>query len=337
LNVSPFLVASLNKNRYLCGQFLKRKTVMKTKIAIVGLGGVGGYFGGMLAKQYAENPEVEIYFVARGEHLKKIKEFGLKLITENGTFHIFPTLATDNIAEIGTVDYIIMTPKSYDLDSTVVQIKPMIGPNTVILPLLNGIDNSERIRDLLPETEVWDGCCYIVAKINEPGVVENSGSVHRLVFGYQNQTSERLLSFEKLLKEAGLEAEFHKDILTSIWKKFLFISSSASLTSYFDVTYGALLIDESRKETFDNLLIEFLQVANAEGIAVDKTDVERLIHQIKSLPFETTTSMHRDFTAGKNTEVQSLTGIVVKLGKKHGIETPTYDMVYSSLLEKMKV
>lgn len=314
----------------------KVKTVMKTKIAIVGLGGVGGYFGGMLAKHYAENPEVEIYFVARGEHLKKIIENGLILITENGTFHISPTLATDNVAEIGIVDYIIMTPKSYDLDSTVAQIKPMIGANTVILPLFNGIDNSERIRVLLPDTEVWDGCCYIVAKINKPGVVENSGSVHRLVFGNQNQTNERLLAFEKILKEAGLEAEFHDDILTSIWRKFLFISSSASLTSYFDVTYGALLNDEFRKKTFDDLLIEFLQVANAEGIAVDNTDVERLILQIESLPFETTTSMHRDFKAGKNTEVNSLTGIVVKLGKKHGIDTPTYEKIYHTLTERMK-
>ena len=304
---------------------------MKTKIAIVGLGGVGGYFGGMLAKHFSNNPEVEIYFVARGEHLKKIKENGLKLITENGTFQIFPKLATDNVTEIGKVDYIIMTPKSYDLDSTVAQIKPMIGADTVVLPLLNGIDNSQIIRALLPETEVWDGCCYIVAKINEPGVVENSGSVHRMLFGNQNQTSERLLSFEKLLKTAGLEAEFHNDILTAIWRKFLFISSSASLTSYFDVPYGALLTDELRKKTLNDILAEFLLVANAEGIALDKTDAEKLIRQIESLPFETTTSMHRDFKAGKNTEVHSLTGIVVKFGKKHGIATPTYEMVYSRL------
>ena len=309
---------------------------MKTKIAIVGLGGVGGYFGGMLAKHFSNNPEVEIYFVARGEHLRKIKENGLKLITEIGTFQIYPKLATDKVDEIGTADYIIMTPKSYDLDATVEQMKPMIGPDTVILPLLNGIDNSERIRVLLPETEVWDGCCYIVAKINEPGVVENSGSVHRLVFGNQNQNSERLVSFEKLLKAAGLEADFHSDILTAIWKKFLFISSSASLTSYFDVTYGALLTDELRKKTLSDILAEFLLVANAEGIALDKSDAEKLIHQIESLPFETTTSMHRDFIAGKNTEVHSLTGIVVKLGKKHGIAIPTYEKVYNSLTERMK-
>lgn len=310
---------------------------MKTKIVIVGLGGVGGYFGGMLAKYYAANPEVEIYFVARGEHLREIKENGLTLITENGTFVIHPTLATDHVFEIGIADYIIMTPKSYDLESTIVQINPAIGKDTIILPLLNGIDNSQIIRALLPETEVWDGCCYIVAKINEPGVVENSGGVHRIVFGYKNQTNERLLAFEKLLKDAGIEAEFHKDILTSIWKKFLFISSSASLTSYFDVSYGALLTDEFKKKTLINILEELILVANAEGIAMDKTEIDKLIHQIKKLPSETSTSMHRDFTAGKNTEVHSLTGIVIELGKKHGIPTPTYDNVYKGLTERMKI
>lgn len=312
--------------------FFKVKTEMKIKIAIVGLGGVGGYFGGMLAKHYSENPEVEVYFVARGEHLRKVKENGLTLITENGTFQIFPTLATDNVAEIGTVDYIMMTPKSYDLDSTVAQIKPMIGSNTVILPLLNGIDNSERIRVLLPETEVWDGCCYIVARLNEPGVVESSGGLHRLNFGFEfKQNNERLVSFEALMKDAGIDATFYEDIMYVIWTKFFFISATASLTSYFNVSFGALLTDEVRKATLVRLLEELLLVANAEGAKIERTVIDKVVHQLEMLPFETTASMHSDFQAGKNTEVHGLTGAVVKLGKKHGIETPTYDMVYNRL------
>ena len=292
---------------------------------------MGGYFGGMLAKHYAADPDVEIYFVARGEHLKRVKENGLRLITENGTFQIFPKLAKDNVDEIGTADYIIMTPKSYDLDSTVEQIKPMIGTNTVILPLLNGIDNSERIRNLLPETEVWDGCCYIVAKIKEPGVVENAGNIHRLVFGYQNQSNERLLDFEKLLTNAGIEARFYENILTEIWKKFFFISTSASLTSYFDVSYGEILTNQERRQTLVDISTELINVANAEGIDLENSEIDKLIHQFEKLPVGTTTSMHRDFQAGKNTEVDTLTGIVLKLGRKHGISTPTYEKVYSKL------
>ena len=304
---------------------------MKTKIVIVGLGGVGGYFGGLLAKCYADNPEIEIYFVARGEHLKIVQEKGLKLITETDTFQIFPFLATDDVAKIGRADYIIMTPKSYDLESTVEQIKPMIGTDTVILPLLNGIDNSEKIRNLLPETEVWDGCCYIVAKIKEPGVVENAGNIHRIVFGYKNQSNERLLIFEKMLSDAGIEARFYENILTEIWKKFFFISTSASLASYFDVSYGEILTDKERLQTLIDISTELIKIANAEGIAIEKGEIEKLIHQFEKLPIGTTTSMHRDFQAGKNTEADSLTGIVLKLGKQHGIATPTYEKVYSKL------
>lgn len=310
---------------------------MKTKIVIVGLGGVGGYYGGMLAKQYADHPDIEIYFVARGAHLQKVKENGLTLITEKGTFQVHPTLATDDVTEIGIADYIIMTPKSYDLDATVAQIKPIVGTNTVILPLLNGIDNSDRIRTLLPDTEVWQGCCYIVARLNEPGVVESSGGVHRFNFGYEyKQSNERLIGFETLLKEAGIDATFHEKIMHVIWTKFFFISSTASLTSYFDVSFGALLTDETRKATLVSVLEELLLVANAEGAEIEHTVIDKVIHQLEKLPFETTASMHSDFKAGKNTEVQGLTGVVIQLAKKHTIATPTYEKVYAELHGRMK-
>ncbi len=309
---------------------------MKTKIVIVGLGGVGGYYGGMLAKQYADNPEIEIYFVARGAHLRKVQENGLTLITEKGTFQVHPTLATNDVTEIGTADYIIMTPKSYDLDATVEQIKPIVGSNTVILPLLNGIDNSDRIRTLLPDTEVWQGCCYIVARLNEPGVVESSGGLHRFNFGYEyKQNNERLIGFETLLKEAGIDATFHEKIMHVIWTKFFFISSTASLTSYFDVSFGALLTDEVRKATLVSVLEELLLVANAEGAEIEHTVIDKVIHQLEKLPFETTASMHSDFKAGKNTEVHGLTGAVIQLAKKHAIATPTYEKVYAELYGRM--
>lgn len=309
---------------------------MKTKIVIVGLGGVGGYYGGMLAKQYADNPDIEIYFVARGAHLKKVQENGLTLITEKGTFQVYPTLATDDVSEIGIADYIIMTPKSYDLDATVAQIKPIVGSTTVILPLLNGIDNSDRIRMLLPDTEVWQGCCYIVARLNEPGVVESSGGVHRFNFGYEHKKSnERLTGFESILKVAGIDAVFHENIMHVIWTKFFFISSTASLTSYFDVSFGALLTDEVRKATLISALEELLLVANAEGAEIERTVIDKVIHQLEKLPFETTASMHSDFKAGKNTEVHGLTGAVIQLAKKHAIATPTYEKVYAELYGRM--
>jgi len=308
---------------------------MKKKIVIVGLGGVGGYYGGLLARKYAEDPEIEIYFVARGEHLKKVQQNGLTVITEQGTFIAEPTLATDQVSEIGIVDYVILTTKSYDLEATIQQIKPCVGADTVILPLLNGADISARIRTLLPGIEVWNGCAYIVARLNEPGVVESSGNLHALNFGFENHTSERLLYFEKLLKSAGIDATFHENIKSVIWKKFVFISSTASLTSYYDMSFGALLSDEVRKATLINLLEEILLVANAEGAGLSRNVIDKTIHQLEKLPFDTTSSMHTDFQSGKNTELQSLTGIVIELGRKHGIATPTYEKVFKKLHAQM--
>jgi 2-dehydropantoate 2-reductase len=229
-----------------------------------------------------------------------------------------------------------MTTKSYDLETTIHQIKPCVGQHTVILPLLNGIDNAARIRSILPETEVWEGCVYIVARLNEPGVVESSGNVHAFNFGSLNPTDQRLIFFEKLLKDASIEVTLHEKILPVIWKKFFFISSTASLTSYFNVGFYDLLTDEVRKKTLILLLEELLLVANAEGAEMDRSVIDSIVYRLQKLPPETTSSMHTDFKAGKNTELQTLTGIVVELGKKHNINTPTYEMVFNELSKRMK-
>jgi len=303
----------------------------KTKIAIVGIGGVGGYYGGLLAAHYEKNPDFEVSFVARGEHLKKIKENGLTVITETSSFIARPTVATDNASELGTLDYIILASKSYDLEATVEQIKPCIGPDTVILPLLNGIDNTERIRALLHGTEVWSGCVYIVGRLNEPGVVESSGGVHDLFFGYNNTTSEKLLFFEKVMKAAGIKAIFSEKILTVIWKKFFFISITATLTSYFNVGFRDLLTDELRKATLMRLMDELLSVAVAEKSELTEAIKKTTIQSIERLPFGTTSSMHTDFSVGKSTELDTLCGVVIKTGAKHGIALPLYQKIFSEL------
>jgi 2-dehydropantoate 2-reductase len=301
------------------------------KIVIVGIGGVGGYYGGFLAKKFEDSSEIEIYFLARGTNLQKIQQEGLKVIAKTGTFIAHPKLATDDVSEIGKADYIILCTKSYDLESTVMQIKPLVDSNTVILPLLNGADISQRISKLLPSTEVWNGCSYIVARLNEPGVVESSGDLHALHFGYNNQTSESLLKFEELLKSANIDATFSENILLLIWIKFMFISTTASLTSYFNVNFGALVTDEIRKQTLIDLSNELISVASAEGIELSTDLINKAIHRLEKMPIHATTSMHSDFLNGKNVELETLTGIVIQLAHKHNISIPVYERVYLEL------
>ena len=301
------------------------------KIAILGLGGVGGYYGGKLAQRFRDTSHVEIYFIARGEHLEAIKEYGIHIINENEDFFAKPKLATSDAAEIGPVDYLIITTKSYDLKSSIDQIRPCIDNNTVILPLLNGGDITERIREILPGNTVWSGCSYIVSRRTEPGVIRTSGPFLRLVFGCDGGEDERLLSFEKLLLEAEIDAHYSRNIRESVWKKFYFISVSASLTSYLNVTFNQLSDNPERKNLTIAVADEFLKVAKAEGIHFDETTAEEIVNRTEILPAGTTTSMHSDFKSGNATELETLTGVVVRLAHKHNIPVPLYEMIYSEL------
>ncbi len=304
------------------------------KILIVGLGGVGGYNGGMLARKYADNPDIEINFLARGEHLEQIRKHGLKVIAEQETFIAHPHLATDNAAEIGIVDCIVMCTKSYDLAHTVAQVKPCVGEHTVIMPLLNGVEIAPIIRSLLPNTEVWEGCTYIVGRKVEPGVVQSSGGVHDVFFGYQNTTSERLLEMERIWLDAGIEIKFCPDILNVIWKKYFFISTTASLTSYFDGSFGSLIAIPEQKETLQGMLNELLTIALAEGIPAQQAWTEYVIQWLERLPYQTTSSMHTDFSNKYTTEVENLTGTAVRLAQKHKIDIPIYNKVYEKLVAR---
>ena len=306
------------------------------KIVVVGIGGVGGYYGGLLAKKYEDSSDVEIYFLARGANLQKIQTDGLKVISKGETFIAHPKFATDDVNEIGKADYIILCTKSYDLESTVMQIKPLIDQYTVILPLLNGADISQRISTLLPNTEVWNGCSYIVARLNEPGVIENSGDLDAVHFGHNNETSDRLINFESLLKSAGIDATFSENIQLLILKKFMLISTTASLTSYFNVNFRALVTDEIRKQTLIDMSNELITVARAEGVDLTTDLIDKAIHRLEKMPIHATTSMHSDFLNGKNVELETLTGIVIQMAHKHGLVVPVYERVYSELKNKLQ-
>ncbi|WP_199136504.1 ketopantoate reductase family protein [Pedobacter sp. ASV12] len=303
----------------------------QTKIVVAGIGGVGGYFGGLLAKKYA-NSAVQVSFIARGEHLEQIRERGLTVIKGEVSFIARPYLATDNANEIGLADYIIICTKNYDLDTIIAQLKPCIGPQTTILPLLNGIEGAEKIRSLLPQTTVPSGCVYIVSAIKEPGVVENIGHQQKLFFGIDQVTDERLNQLQHFLKAAGIEATLTSTISKIIWQKFIFLSSLATATSYFDQPVGELL--QANRETLAKLITEVTTLAKAKGIAVDPDIMDKSMAHYEALPDQATSSMHRDFMANKQTELESLTGYVVRQGKLLGLDLPTFEKAFTDLSRK---
>jgi 2-dehydropantoate 2-reductase len=308
---------------------------MKTKIIIAGIGGVGGYFGGSLANYYAEDENIEINFLARGSHLKEIQKNGLKIIKGKDEFFAKPNIASDNPREIGIADFILICTKSYDIEAITLQLQPCVAQNTVILPLLNGVDSQQKIKSIYPTNLVLEGCVYVVSRLIQDGVIENSGNIQSLYFGANNITNEKIILFEKILTQAGIDATFSPNISTIIWEKFIFLSPTATATSYYNKCIGEILSDAESLDTICLLIDEVQKLAKAKGIYISKDIQEKTLMKLKSLPFDTTSSMHSDFKNQKQkTELTTLTGYVIKEGKKLHVSTPTFSKLFAYLQKK---
>lgn len=304
----------------------------KTKIIVAGIGGVGGYFGGVLARHFQGSSQVEINFIARGPHLTAIREQGLKVIKGEDVFIARPSLVTDHPAEAGIADFLVICTKSYDLKEVIQQLKPCIDQNTIILPLLNGVDNQARIKKMLPGHIIADGCVYIVSRLKDAGVVENSGNMQALYFGADNAANERLQRLEAICKQAGIDVTLSNHIKQVIWEKYIFVSPLATATSYFNTNIGTLHADPEKSEMLRALVEEVVQVGRALSIPLPEHIAATTIRKMKTLPFGTTSSMHADFQQHKPyNELETLTGFVVAEGQGRHIATPAYSMMYEAL------
>lgn len=321
---------------------------MAVKIAIVGLGGVGGFIGGSLADHYMPgHGAVEVYFIARGETLRTVAENGLTVETPQRTFTARPTKVTDDASQIGVMDYVIYCTKSYDVEEGIRSVLSCIGPDTVVIPFLNGVDGAERIKQLLPCNEVWDGCVYIVSRIGTPGHIiadtggyfylfgSAQGSKRGVAQGSMQGSSPRIAQMSAIFAEAGIKAYAVEDIERQVWNKFGFISPMGTITSYTDKTYGGVMDDPAEKTRLLALIGEFTAVAHAKGVDIADDLSEDVMRRVGKLPWDATTSMQRDFRAHHKTELEALTGYIVREGERLGVAVPTYRMMYDGLLARL--
>jgi 2-dehydropantoate 2-reductase len=304
---------------------------MKTRIGILGLGGVGGYFGGLLAKAYFESDTIEIIFIARGETQKVIAQNGLKIIADTKELIVFPSLVSNNPDEIRKLDYLICATKTYDIETSFESIKNCITPNTIILPLYNGVDATERIQILFPKNTVLQGCVYIVSMIESPGIIKKIGLYEKLFFGSKNAPVSKLNELQSIFENANIESYLVENIEETVWEKFIFISALASATSYLNQNIGGILNNPENKAIYSSLLNEITAVAVAKGLALPDDIVAQTIIKLEKTPKDATSSMHRDLLAGRNTEVVSLTKYVVDQAIKFGVATPIYQLVLEKL------
>ncbi|MCC9065843.1 ketopantoate reductase family protein [Flavobacterium piscisymbiosum] len=303
-----------------------------TRIGILGLGGVGGYFGGLLAKAYYKSDEIEVIFIARGETQKSIAESGLKIITDDSETVVYPKLVSNNPAEIGVLDYLICATKTYDIEESLLSLQQCISKETVILPLYNGVDAPERIQKIFPENDILQGCVYIISMIFSPGTIRKIGFYEKLFFGSKTASVSKLNELQNIFQKAKIESYLVENIEETVWEKFIFISALASVTSYLNLNIGQILSNPDAKAVYVELLKEIELVAKAKGLQLPDDIVNQTIIKLEKSPKEATSSMHRDYLAGNKIEATSLTKFVVEEGLKYGVKTPLYEKISTVLL-----
>lgn len=301
----------------------------KLKIAVSGIGGVGGYYGGLLSAFYEQSEEIDIYFIARGKNLEAIRKNGLLIKEREKQIHTYPTLATDKAEEIGIVDFLFCCSKSYDLEKNIEQLRPVIGAETVVVPLLNGVDITERIQKILPDHHVWKGCCYIVSRQESPGIIIKSSPKDFLYFGDKESDKMRQRLLLVLLANAGIAAFNPEDIDMRIWMKYVMISTTATITSYYNLPIGGII--STYFDEYVELIKEIQQVASGMGIQLPDDIIDSCVKAQQLMPEESTTSMHTDFIQGNDTELETLTGYVVHAANNLNIDTPLYNKMYDKL------
>jgi len=304
---------------------------MNKRIVFSGIGAVGGYYGGLMAAHFQNSNDVNIYFISRGINLTTIQNEGLKIHTTKQEILAIPTKATDYPTEIGPVDYLFCCTKGYDLQESIQQLYPVITPETVIIPLLNGANISEHIQELLPKNEIWKGCVYIGARLKKPGYIDMFSNKERLFFGLNHGNKTRQKELLNLLIQAGINAFNPDDIDLRIWKKFFMISTAATITSYYNQSIGDII--NQHKDVFTALGYELKLVAQEKGINLPQDIVTSSIEAQKMMPEGATTSMHSDFINGKNTELETLTGYVIKTAEQLKVDIPIYKEMYTKLKE----
>ena len=300
------------------------------RIAVFGVGAVGGYYGGRLAARYCRSEAIEIVFLAKPNHARIIEAQGLRIVTPKEGFVARPARVTSDFKEAGPVDLILCCVKGYDLEAAAT-LAPCLTGTTIILPLQNGLDVQERMAAILPQAEVWHGCVYVFSRLIAPGEVRASGALDAMFFGSEKAKPQALDHVEEIFQSAGINARSSVRMRRKIWEKFFLLSTIATLTSYFDRDLGGIMGNPQGVDLLKALLAELKAVADAEGI--ERTDdlADRTLASIAELPAGTTSSMRTDFQCGRATELESITGMVVKLGKSRNVATPRYSMVLKEL------
>ncbi len=298
------------------------------KIMVMGTGGVGGFFGAKLA-----NAGYKVTFIARGKHLKVIKKEGLKVISELGNLHINPTKASDNPEEFNdTPDIVLLCVKAYDIKSSCEIIKPAMGPNTGVIPFLNGVSHIKIIKNILGKNNVIGGVAAISALIKEPGVIIHNSAMQMLKFGeLNNKTSTRIKEFQIACEKAGINNNIPNDIQCDMWQKLILMCSLAGVNCLTRLPLGPCRNNPYTRILLEKIATEIILISKAERVKLPNNQLEMTMKQLDSLPEGMKASTLPALEKGEKLEASALHGTIEKLGAKHNISTPINSTVYAAL------
>jgi 2-dehydropantoate 2-reductase len=298
------------------------------RIAIMGSGGVGGYLGGRLAAGGAE-----VAFIARGAHLAALRTAGLRIESGGlGDALVSPAAATDDPAEVGPVDLVIFAVKLYDTESAAHAAVPLVGSGTGVLTLQNGVESVAVLARVLGRDHVIGGVAQIAAVIAAPGVIRHTGTMARFQFGeLDGAHSERVAGLSAALDQAGVDHEVSADIERDIWSKMVFLATFAGVTALTRLPIGPIRADPDTRALYEAGLAEARAVARARGILLPDDFVARTLARTDQLPYEMKSSLLNDLEAGRRLELPWLSGAIVRMGREHGVPTPTHAFIATAL------
>ncbi len=298
------------------------------RIAMMGTGGVGGYFGGRMAASGCD-----VTFIARGRHLEAIRKQGLRIDSRDiGDAIIDPADVTDNPADVGVMDCVIVAVKIWDTEEAGRAILPMVGPETTVLSLQNGVECDQTLARVVGTSHLIGGVAFIASSIREPGVIKHIGTMQRVVVGERaGGSSSRVEALYEVMLQAGITAEVSDDIERTIWEKFVFLVGLSATTTMLRTTLGPVRKDPDSRAFLLNIMRETVAVGRAKGIDLADDYAEDRLAFTAGLPVEMTSSMHHDLEAGNRLEVAWLSGAVARFGDELGVATPVNRSVWAAL------
>lgn len=298
------------------------------RIAVIGAGAVGGYFGGRLAAAGED-----VIFLARGEHLRALQTTGLRIDSPNGDLAVSPVQATDDLSRIGPVDLVLVGVKAWQVAEVVPAVGSLIHNETVILPLQNGVEAPAQFAAAHGDRHVFVGLCRIVSMVAGPGHIRHLGVDPCVVFGeMDNARTDRVEAINATFDRAGVGTRNPRDIWVALWEKFLFISSFGGVGAVTRANASVMRETPETRELLETAMREIHEVAHAKGIRLPEDAVDRAVAFLEKMPADATASMQRDIMEGRPSELEAQNGTVVRMGKAVGVDTPLHRFIYYSLL-----